>query len=109
MAVSHIGHVHGRGIGRALVVGHSLVGDVGLAVLHFQERAMGEYDMIAVAGIIVGKLPVALEAQAVRLAYRDPAAGLPVEPFVDRGGNRAKIFAKRWGIRVESGEDESAI
>ena len=35
--------------------------------------------MIAVAGIVVGELPIALVAQPVRLAHRDLAAGLPVE------------------------------
>ena len=84
MAVAHIGHVHGLGIRRALVIGHALVGDVGLPVFHLQQRAMREHDVIAVAGIVVGELPVAFVAEPVRLADDDLAAGLAVEPFVDR-------------------------
>ena len=109
MAVAHIGHVHRLRVGRALVIGHALVGVVGLAVLHLQQRAVREHDVIAVAGIVVGELPVALELEPVRLADRDLAAGLAVEPFVDRLGDGAEIVDERRRIGIERREDEAAI
>ncbi len=109
VAVAHIGHVHRLVVGRALVIGHALVGHVGLPVLHLEQRAMGEHDVVAVARIIVGELPVALVFQPVRLAHLDLAVGLAVEPLVDRLGDGAEIIEERWRIGVERAEDEAAI
>ena len=109
MAVAHIGHVHGLGIGRALVIRHALVGFVGETVLHLQQRAVREHDVIAVAGIVVGELPVALVFEPVGLADRDLALGLAVEPFVDRLGDGAEIIEQRRRIGIERREDEAAI
>ena len=109
VAVAHIGDVHGRAVGRVLVIGHALVGDVGLAVLHLQQRAMREHHVIAVAGIVVGEFPVALVFEPVRLAHRDLPAGLPVEPFVERFRDRAEIVDQRRRLRVERGENEAAV
>src|SRR6516225_9486488 len=109
MAVAHIRDVHRRRVRRALVVGHALVGDVGLAVLHFQERAVREHHVVAVAGIVVGELPVAFVFESVRLADPDLSFRLPVEPFVDRLGDGAEVIDERRGLGVERGKDEAAI
>ena len=109
MAIAHIGHVHRRGVRRALVIRHALVGDVGLPVLHLEQGTVGEHDVIAVAGIVVGELPVALEFEPVGLAHCDFSLGLAVEPFVDRPGDRPEIVEQRRRIAVERGEDEAAI
>jgi len=58
-----------------------------LTVLHFKQGAVREYDVIAVAGVVVGELPVTLVAQPVGLADRDFSAGLTVEPLIDRLGD----------------------
>jgi hypothetical protein len=99
----------GAGVRRALVVRHALVGDVGLAVLHLQQRAVREHDVIAVAGIVVSELPVALVFEPVRLAHRDFALGLAVQPFIDRLGDGAEIVEQRRRVGIERGEDEPAI
>ena len=70
---------------------------------------MREHDVVAVAGIVVGELPVALELEPVGLADRDLALRLAVEPFVDRLGDGAEIVEQRRRIRVERREDEAAI
>src|SRR6266852_8065709 len=70
---------------------------------------MREYDVIAVTGIIVGKLPVALVSKPVRLADRNLSARLAVEPLIDRPGDRAEIFQQRRCIGIESCENESTI
>src|ERR1700730_8572615 len=70
---------------------------------------MGEHHVIAVAGIVVGELPTALVAQPVRLAHRDLAAGLPVQPFIDRPSDGAEVFQQRGRLGIESCKDESAV
>src|SRR6266852_4513913 len=65
--------------------------------------------MIAVAGVIVGELPVALVSEPVRLADRDLSAGLAVEPLINRLGDRAEIFEQRRCIGIESCKNESTI
>ena len=53
------------------------------------------HHVIAVAGIVVGELPVALVLEAVGLADHDLAAGVAVEPFVDRLLDRPEIIDQR--------------
>ncbi len=65
--------------------------------------------MVAVAGIVVGELPVALVFESVRLADANLSLGLSVEPFVDRFGNGAEIVEERGRIGIERGKDETAI
>src|SRR5262249_44262708 len=50
-----------------------------------------------------------LELEAVRLADRNLAARLTVEPFVDRFGDGAEIVKERRRVEVERAEDETAI
>ena len=109
VAVAGVLHVHGLGVGRALVIRHALVGLVGEAVLHLQQRAVREHNVIAITGIVVGELPVALVFEPVGLADRDLAAGLAVEPFVDRPSDGAEIIEQRWRVRVERAENKAAI
>ena len=90
MAVAEILHVHRLLVGPALVIGHALVGFLHQPVLHVEQRAMREHDMIAVAGIVVGELPVAVVFQPIGLADRDLAAGMAVEPFVERASSRRR-------------------
>ena len=84
IAVAGIAHVHRLGVGRVAVIGHALGVLAGKAVLGFQKRAVRIGDVIAVARIVVGELPVALVAKAVGFADHDLAAGIAVEPLVDR-------------------------
>ena len=65
--------------------------------------------MVAVAGIVVGELPVALVLEPVGLAHHDLAAGIAVEPFVDRAGDAAEIIEQRRRVGIERAEDEAAI
>ncbi len=65
--------------------------------------------MVAVAGIVVGELPVALVFEPVGLAHHDLAAGIAVEPFVDRAGDAAEIVEERRRVGIERAEDEAAI
>ena len=109
MAVAGIAHVHRLRVRRALVIGHALVGLVGEPVLHLEQRAVREHDVVAVAGIVVGELPVALVFEPVRLAHHDLAAGIAVEPFVDRAGDAAEIVEQRRRVGIERAEDEAAI
>jgi len=66
-------------------------------------------DVIAVARIVVGELPIALVAKTIGLADRDRAAGIAVEPLVDDLCDRAKMLGKRQRVHVQRGEDEAAI
>ena len=66
-------------------------------------------DVIAVAGIVVGELPVALVPEAVGLAHHDLAAGIAVEPLVDDRGDRAEMLGERQRVQIERAEDEAAI
>ncbi len=84
MAVREALHVHRRLVGLAHVEGHALVGVLLHAVFHLEQRAMREHDVIAVGGVVVGELPVALVLEPVRLGDDHPAAGMPVDPLVDR-------------------------
>src|SRR4029450_7843469 len=63
----------------------------------------------AVAGIVVGELPVAFVFEPVRLADANLSLGLAVEPFVDRLGDGAEIVDERGRLGIERREDEAAI
>ncbi len=65
--------------------------------------------MIAVAGIVVGELPIAFEAEAVGLADHDPAPGIAIEPFVDHSRDRPEMLGERQRVEIERTEDETAI
>ena len=65
--------------------------------------------MIAVAGVVIGELPVALVSETICLADRNLSAGLAVEPLIDGLGDCAEIFEQRRRIGVESCENKSTV
>ena len=83
IAVAGVAHVHRLGVGRVAIIRHAFGILAGKPVLGLQQRAMRIGDVIAVARIVVGELPVALVPEPVGLTDDDLAAGIAVEPFVD--------------------------
>src|SRR6185312_1948695 len=55
------------------------------------------------------ELPIALEFEPVRLAQPDLAAGIAVDPFVDRLGDGPQPVAQNRRVAVHGAEDEAAI
>jgi hypothetical protein len=84
MTVAHVLDVHWLFVRRGLIVAHPFGIFVLKAVLRVQQRAMRKDDMIAVAGVVVGELPVAIEPETVGFADDDLAARVSIEPLVDR-------------------------
>src|ERR1700691_2299864 len=66
-------------------------------------------DVITIAGIIIGELPIRLEAKAVRFADHDPAPGIAVEPFVDDRRDRSEMLGERQRVQIKRTEDKTAI
>src|SRR5580698_4716719 len=65
--------------------------------------------MVTVAGIVVSELPVALVFDPVGLADHNLAAGIAVEPLVDRLSDRTEVIADRGSIDIQRSEYEAAI
>ena len=96
-------------VGRVLVVAHAFCLAVGEPRLGLDQRAVRVDDVIAVARVVVGELPVALVLDAVRLAHLELAAGIAQHPVVDRLRDRPEVLDERQRIHVERAEDEAAI
>ena len=109
VAVAGVAHVHRQSVGRILVVRHALGVVAGEPVLGLEQRAVRIGDVVAVARVVVGELPVALVLDAVRLAHHHLAAGIAVEPLVDDRRDRAEVLDERQRVHVERAEDEAAI
>ena len=102
MTVAHILNVHRQLIRFLLIIRHSLRCILVLEpVLGFEQRVMRIDNVVAVAGIIVSELPVAFVLKSIGFADGHLAAGVPVQPFVDRLFDRAKMFDDRNGPDVK--------
>ena len=109
VAVAEVLHVHRRLIRLRAVERHALVVILLEAILHVEQRPVREHHVIAVGGVVVGELPVALVLEPVRLAESNAAPGVPVEPFVDRFGRRTQVLGERRRSGIQRPEHEASV
>ena len=109
IAVARIAHIHRLSVGRVAIVRHALGIFAGKTVFGLQQRAVRIGDVITVARIVVGELPVALVPKPVRFAHDDLAAGIATKPLVDDCGDGPEMLVERQRVEVERAENKTVV